>query len=257
LRYLFDGSVESRFFIFEVLVGTILPVLVFLTPRLRNNIAGLFAGAVMVLIGFITNRLNVAITGMARTSGINYIPSWMELAVTASIVAMGLVVFRYGAKYLPVFSSEEEFSSEPVLPPLVQAGKSGHVLVSIFSIALIAIIITLGVGQAKNSNESAAPVIEGAVSLPAAALSMPAPILIAKNGDSPGQVTFNHESHVDASAPSCKTCHSALFSIRPVAGHAADSAKAAYHDSKRCGACHSGEKASNIDDGCEMCHAAK
>ena len=46
--------------------------------------------AVLVVLGFITNRLNVSITGQksAAPSG-PYIPKWTEIAVTGAIIAAG------------------------------------------------------------------------------------------------------------------------------------------------------------------------
>ena len=75
--------------------------------------------------------------------------------------------------------------------------------------------------------------------------------------DSPGVVTFRHESHVDAARPDCTTCHPALFPIvqrteapaAPAAIRHADMEKG-----KRCGSCHDGKSAHGLDD-CGTCHA--
>jgi hypothetical protein len=42
--------------------------------------AALYACAVMVVFGFIANRLNVGITGLEAGSGTHYIPKWSEVA---------------------------------------------------------------------------------------------------------------------------------------------------------------------------------
>ena len=52
--------------------------------------------------------MNVSITGMARSSGVAYFPTWMEMAVTAFIVAVGFVVFALAVRYLPIFKSAED-----------------------------------------------------------------------------------------------------------------------------------------------------
>jgi Ni/Fe-hydrogenase subunit HybB-like protein len=61
----------------------------------------------MVVIGFVLNRMNITLTGLEGWAGVSYFPSWMELAVTFSIVAFGFVVFALAAKYLPIFKHEE------------------------------------------------------------------------------------------------------------------------------------------------------
>ena len=47
-------------------------------------------------------------TGLEAGSGTHYIPRWSEVAVTLSIVAAGLAIFRMIAEYFPIFEAEEE-----------------------------------------------------------------------------------------------------------------------------------------------------
>ena len=54
----------------------------------------------------ITNRLNVATTGLEAGSGTHYIPKWSEVAVTLSIIAAGFAIFRCIAGSFPVFEEE-------------------------------------------------------------------------------------------------------------------------------------------------------
>ena len=44
---------------------------------------------------------------------------------------------------------------------------------------------------------------------------LPAARVLAGAEDSPGAVTFRHESHLDPEAPDCTTCHPRLFRIVP------------------------------------------
>ena len=86
--------------------------------------AALYACAVMVVFGFIANRLNVGITGLEAGSGTHYIPRWSEVAVTLSIVAAGFAIFRVIAQYFPIFEAHsheqralarrEETEADPV-----------------------------------------------------------------------------------------------------------------------------------------------
>jgi hypothetical protein len=57
-----------------------------------------------VLLGFVTNRLNVAITGVENAVGGRYTPKWTEVVITAMFVALGLRHLRLRGKipaYLP------------------------------------------------------------------------------------------------------------------------------------------------------------
>jgi c(7)-type cytochrome triheme protein len=83
------------------------------------------------------------------------------------------------------------------------------------------------------------------------ALSLPA------GEDSPGQVIFNHDSHVDSAKPSCVACHPRLF---PMLKGSALPKGAITHDKMEkgqlCGACHGkGKTAFEFDDNCENCHS--
>jgi Ni/Fe-hydrogenase subunit HybB-like protein len=69
----------------------------------------------MVVFGFITNRLNVGITGLEAGSGTHYIPKWSEVAVTLSIVAAGFAIFHFVAQNFPVFEAAAHEPSQPAL----------------------------------------------------------------------------------------------------------------------------------------------
>ncbi|HEY3357791.1 MAG TPA: c(7)-type cytochrome triheme domain-containing protein [Polyangia bacterium] len=76
--------------------------------------------------------------------------------------------------------------------------------------------------------------------------------------DSPGKVTFSHESHVDLKKPDCTTCHPKLFKILE-RGQTADGAPINHKKMEaglQCGTCHNGKAAFAMKD-CETCHSGK
>ena len=94
------------------------PMLLLFRERTRKSPQAIYLCAVMYLLGFVTNRLNVGITSMERASGVQYIPKWSEVAVTLGLVAAGFAIFRVAAQYLPVF---EEPVVDEIAPPPAQA----------------------------------------------------------------------------------------------------------------------------------------
>jgi Ni/Fe-hydrogenase subunit HybB-like protein len=96
------GSYEAGMFWLEIALLA-LPILLVAIRRVRANPQALVACSAVVVGGFLVNRLNVSTTGLDASSGIHYFPSWMEIAVTMSIVVVGLNLFRLAARYLPVF----------------------------------------------------------------------------------------------------------------------------------------------------------
>ena len=105
---LFEPSLQAGTFWAEIGLGVIVPAILFITP-LRKRPAVLFSGALMVvLFGVVLNRFNVGIVGLLPYSGNIYIPSWMELVVTLTLVSLGVIAFGLAAKYLPVFPDPAE-----------------------------------------------------------------------------------------------------------------------------------------------------
>ena len=105
---LFQARTETYFFWLEKMVGVIIPFILLAQKRVRENQNGLFWSAAMIIIGFVLNRLNISITGMEGWAGLSYFPSWMEISVTLSIVAVGFIIFGLAAKYLPLFKHEQQ-----------------------------------------------------------------------------------------------------------------------------------------------------
>jgi Ni/Fe-hydrogenase subunit HybB-like protein len=104
------NRIETWLFALEIALLAVPTVLLY-QRVIRMQPGKLYVCAVMVIFGFIANRLNVGITGLERGSGTHYVPRWTEVAVTLSIVAAGFAIFRVIAEYFPIF---EAHSSEPV-----------------------------------------------------------------------------------------------------------------------------------------------
>jgi Ni/Fe-hydrogenase subunit HybB-like protein len=98
---------EMGLFWLEIGLGLLLPLLLLSLKRVRATAQGLYLASVLVVLGFITNRLNVSITGLESSAGMHYVPKWTEVAVTGAIIAAGFALFGLAAKYLPIFPAEE------------------------------------------------------------------------------------------------------------------------------------------------------
>jgi Ni/Fe-hydrogenase subunit HybB-like protein len=108
LGLLFEPRYETWFFHGELFIGTIIPIVMFSMRRVRHSARGLMIGSLLVITGFILNRMNITVTGMEGWAGVTYIPSWMEFSVTIGIVVFGFVAFALAAKHLPIFVHGEE-----------------------------------------------------------------------------------------------------------------------------------------------------
>ncbi len=122
LKLIFIAGYEQRLFLLEAFL-ILCPLLLLCIRKVRNSAQGLYFAAVLVVLGFITNRLNVSITGIESAAGTHYIPKWTELAITGAIIAAGFAIFGLVAKYLPIFPEEHEPkpNAVPAEAPVVAA----------------------------------------------------------------------------------------------------------------------------------------
>jgi len=109
LALLAQNRIETWLFLLEIAL-MVVPTVLLYQASIRSSPGWLYTCAVMVVFGFIANRLNVGTTGLEAGSGTHYIPRWSEVAVTLSIVAAGFAIFRLIAQYFPIF---EAHSAQP------------------------------------------------------------------------------------------------------------------------------------------------
>jgi len=101
-----QNRIETWLFLLEIALMAVPAVLLY-QARIRQRPGALYTCAVMVVFGFMANRLNIGTTGLEAGSGTHYIPRWSEVAITLSIVAVGFATFHTIARYFPIFEAEE------------------------------------------------------------------------------------------------------------------------------------------------------
>jgi Ni/Fe-hydrogenase subunit HybB-like protein len=111
LIYLTIPSMETSLFYLEIILGTIVPIILLSNKKFRTNKMWLYIISICVICGLILNRLNVSITGLAASSGINYFPSFDEISITFMLVVIAIFVFRLIAKNFNVFINKESEDS--------------------------------------------------------------------------------------------------------------------------------------------------
>jgi Ni/Fe-hydrogenase subunit HybB-like protein len=104
IRYALMSNYEAGMFWVEIALGVLIPVTMLVIPKIRENPISLYVISILVVSGFVVNRLNIAVTGMERAAGVSYIPAWSEVAITLSIVGVGILLFTLATKFLPIFT---------------------------------------------------------------------------------------------------------------------------------------------------------
>ena len=263
----FAPSYEGRMFLAEVLLGILAPIALLSIPRIRASHFSLFVAAVLAVLGFVMNRLNVSITGMERALG-HYFPSWTEISVTSMIVALGFVLFATAAKYLPVFPEEDTGSTagEVADPRWLAPNVLRQPLLSSTTLALILGGVFLGGSlllggdglwrRMQTKTISASEVSNSPSGFAGHFFTMAPDVTFPRAEASPGTVTFRHSSHLDPKQASCTPCHAGRFRIlkRNVLAKTAMATPGDRHSDQFCGSCHNGEKAFSTKEDCQLCH---
>jgi Ni/Fe-hydrogenase subunit HybB-like protein len=117
LGLLFTSETMSVLFWAEILIGVILPMVMFSIRSVRQNPRGLLAGAIFTLLGMILNRFNVSWFAVKHADPLSYLPTFMdkvtyfpslpEVGISIGIFSAGILAFGLAVKYLPVFEPEE------------------------------------------------------------------------------------------------------------------------------------------------------
>jgi len=110
-RHVLGAMLEPRpeVYLFYLEIALMLiPVVVLFSGAVADRPRLLYFCAVSAILGFITHRLNVSVTGIQAMTGASYVPRWTEIAITLGLIAAGFAIFRTAAKYLPVFEHPVE-----------------------------------------------------------------------------------------------------------------------------------------------------
>jgi Ni/Fe-hydrogenase subunit HybB-like protein len=100
---------ETYMFYLEILLGTFIPVFLLSQRKVREDRKWLYISTIFVISGFILNRFNVSTTGLERSAGFTYFPSFDEISITIMLVVLAMFAFRLVVKNFPVFEEEESF----------------------------------------------------------------------------------------------------------------------------------------------------
>ena len=92
----------------EMIIGVVLPLILFSLPAIQKSRKGLFISALLVVLGLVFNRFNITLTQLMIRPGYTYFPSFGEFAVSIGLVSGGMFVIMLANKFLPVVEHHEE-----------------------------------------------------------------------------------------------------------------------------------------------------
>ncbi len=102
-----DGSWQAGLFLFELAFSALVPAILLSIPRVRQSVPGLATCSIMTVLGIIGYRFNTCLVAFERPEGMSYWPTWLELAISAGIVAGAALVFIFFNENLRIIEHDE------------------------------------------------------------------------------------------------------------------------------------------------------
>ncbi|NOZ94037.1 MAG: polysulfide reductase NrfD, partial [Acidobacteria bacterium] len=98
----FQNTFEARLFWFEMGLSTVVPLVLFLIPRVRRSHTGVFIASAMGVMGFLLNRIDASGLAQVWATGTDYFPMWTEFAVSLGIVSFFALIYLFIQEHFPV-----------------------------------------------------------------------------------------------------------------------------------------------------------
>ena len=189
-----DGTLQARLFVVEMGL-TLIAVVLLLLPWTRRHRVGLGVAASLVVAAFVVNRLTISGIATLSTTGDSYMPSWIEILISAGVVASAALAFFFFVERYDICLPRE--ASPTHRPRARWAGWLTNGLA--FCVAAVAAYLALPEAARSGS------------------LPLPTPVKSARGGDvllidgnrRHQAVAFDHATHKELldDEKSCAKCH--------------------------------------------------
>ncbi|MBI4688204.1 MAG: polysulfide reductase NrfD [Nitrospirae bacterium] len=103
------GPLNISFWLFEILIGVMLPVLILLYSKGRASLNGLLIASAMVIAGLFVSKYDFIVAGQVypvfKDAAPSLFPTLMEIFVIAGIIAAFFFVYTLAVRFLPLKES--------------------------------------------------------------------------------------------------------------------------------------------------------
>lgn len=105
---------QFSFWVLEVILGIVIPAIIFIAPRFNKRPALLVLGAFLAVVGILFNRWNTTVTGLYVPLSYSpgtlyqspigvYSPNFVEWGIAIGIIGYALLMITLGVRFLPLF----------------------------------------------------------------------------------------------------------------------------------------------------------
>jgi Ni/Fe-hydrogenase subunit HybB-like protein len=101
-NWIYLNTPMGYWFIMEMVGFVLVPMVLFYQSYRTNNVFMVRVAAIVTMLGVILNRLNVTVIGFRWDMPVRYVPTWMEIVVTLTVIFVEIWIFRWVINRMPV-----------------------------------------------------------------------------------------------------------------------------------------------------------
>lgn len=99
-------------YLLEMIGFVLVPMILYFISYRKNKLILIRIASIMTMLGIILNRLNVTIIGFKWDATVRYVPSWMEIVITLTVIFIEIWVFRWVINRMPVLRDSPAWAKE-------------------------------------------------------------------------------------------------------------------------------------------------
>ena len=100
----------GAWFLVEIVGFVLVPALLYAYGARNGKVKIVRIGGVMGVLGIVLNRLNVSVIAFNWNQPVRYVPSWMEVWVSITLVTIGVLLFRWIVNRMPILREDPRFA---------------------------------------------------------------------------------------------------------------------------------------------------
>jgi Ni/Fe-hydrogenase subunit HybB-like protein len=108
-NYLDDGW--GAWYLLELIGFVAVPLVLFARAALKGDTRSAKVGSALALLGIVLNRLNISVIAFKWYEPVRYVPSWMEIVITMTVVFAEIWAFRWIVNRMPVLGESPAWAT--------------------------------------------------------------------------------------------------------------------------------------------------
>ena len=99
-------------YLLEMIGFVLIPMMLYFYSYRKNSVFLIRLASILTMVGVVLNRLNVTVIGFRWDMPAHYVPSWMEIVVTLTVLFTEIWIFRWVINRLPVLRESPDWAKE-------------------------------------------------------------------------------------------------------------------------------------------------